>query len=56
VRFGFAQHPALPLVLTAHAAQLSIQIEDASFFVGRETPVPTTRPDLALWRERLFIL
>jgi KUP system potassium uptake protein len=55
VRFGFAQHPALPPVLIAHAAQLSIQIEDTSFFLGRETPVPTTRPDLALWREKLFV-
>jgi KUP system potassium uptake protein len=45
VRFGFAEQPALPPVLSAHAERL-----------GRETPVPTTRPHLALWREKLFII
>jgi KUP system potassium uptake protein len=55
VRFGFAEHPALPPVLASHADKLSIELEDTSFFLGRETPVPTTRPDLALWREKLFI-
>ncbi len=55
VRFGFAEHPALPPVLATHAKELSIELEDTSFFLGRETPVPTTRPDLALWREKLFI-
>jgi KUP system potassium uptake protein len=55
VRFGFAEHPALPPVLATHAKELAIELEDTSFFLGRETPVPTTRPDLALWREKLFI-
>jgi KUP system potassium uptake protein len=55
VRFGFAEHPALPPVFATHAKELSIELEDTSFFLGRETPVPTTRPDLALWREKLFI-
>ena len=56
VRFGFAEQPALPPVLSAHAERLSIVTEDTSFFLGRETPVPTTRPDLAYWREKLFII
>ena len=55
VRFGFAEHPALPPVFATHADKLSIELENTSFFLGRETPVPTTRPDLALWREKLFI-
>jgi KUP system potassium uptake protein len=55
VRFGFAEHPALPPVFATHAKELSIELEDTSFFLGRETPVPTTRPDLALWPEKLFI-
>jgi KUP system potassium uptake protein len=55
VRFGFAEQPALPPVLATHEKELSIELEDTSFFLGRETPVPTTRPDLALWREKLFI-
>ena len=56
VRFGFAEQPALPPMLPAHAERLSIVTEDTSFFLGRETPVPTTRPHLALRREKLFIV
>jgi KUP system potassium uptake protein len=55
VRFGFAEQPALLPVLLADARRLAIDLEDTSFFLGRETPVPTTRPDLAVWREKLFI-
>jgi KUP system potassium uptake protein len=54
VRFGFADQPAVPPVLAAHAGLLSIDPDNTSFFLGRETPVPTTRPDLAGWREKLF--
>ena len=54
VRFGFAEQPALPPVLAAHARRLGIDLEDTSFFLGRETPVPTVHPPLAPWREKLF--
>jgi hypothetical protein len=47
VRFGYADQPALPPVLAAHAGLLSIDPDNTSFFLGRETPVPTNRPDLA---------
>src|ERR1700728_198728 len=55
VRFGFAEQAALPPVLAAHAEKVAIDMEDTSFFVGREIPVPTTRPDMAGWREHLFV-
>ncbi|MBV9978244.1 MAG: potassium transporter Kup [Hyphomicrobiales bacterium] len=55
VRFGFAEQPALPPVIAGHAKQLLINLDDTSFFLGRETPVPTTRPALAAWREKLFV-
>ncbi len=54
VNFGFAEQPALPPVLAAHPEKLGIDLDHTSFFLGRETPVPTTHPDLALWREKLF--
>jgi KUP system potassium uptake protein len=54
VRFGFAERPVLPPVLAAHARQLRIDLDETSFFLGRETPVPTVHPPLALWREKLF--
>jgi KUP system potassium uptake protein len=28
---------------------------DTSFFLSRETLIPTRRPGMALWREKLFI-
>ncbi|MBV9813378.1 MAG: potassium transporter Kup [Acetobacteraceae bacterium] len=53
VRFGFGERPILPPVFAAHP-ELGIDLDRTSFFIGRELPVPTTRPDLSLWRERLF--
>ena len=29
---------------------------DTSFFLTRETLIPSTKPDLTVWEERLFIL
>ena len=51
VRFGFAEQPALPPVI---AASLGVDPSEASYFLGRETPVATIHPPLALWREKLF--
>ena len=36
------------------AASLGFDLSNVSFFLGRETPVPTVHPPLALWREKLF--
>jgi KUP system potassium uptake protein len=55
VHLGFSDSPALPPVLEAHMSQLNIDVSEASFFLGRETPVPTTRPDFSAWREKLFV-
>ena len=54
LRFGFAEPPAVPAALEAHRAEFPIDIAGTSFFLGRETPVPTTRPDLPVWREKLY--
>jgi KUP system potassium uptake protein len=54
VRFGFAEQPSLPPVLAAHAAEFPIELGETSFFVGRELPVPSLRPDIAVWREKLY--
>jgi KUP system potassium uptake protein len=31
-----------------------IDTAETSFFVGRELPVPSLQPGIALWRERLY--
>jgi KUP system potassium uptake protein len=54
LRFGFAEAPAVPAALEAHQAECPIDITDTSFFLGRETPVPTVRPELPIWREKLY--
>ncbi len=54
VRFGFAEHPALPPVLARARERIGLDVNEASFFLGRETPVPGVHPPLARWRERLF--
>jgi KUP system potassium uptake protein len=54
VRFGFTERPALPPVLERYREQIGIDVNETSFFLGRETPVPSIHPPLALWREKLF--
>ena len=54
VHFGFAERPALPPVLATNAAISPFDINETSFFVGRELPVPSLRPGIAIWRERLY--
>jgi KUP system potassium uptake protein len=54
VRFGFAERPALPAVLAANTAEFPFDLAETSFFVGRELPVPSLRPGLAIWREKLY--
>jgi KUP system potassium uptake protein len=54
VHFGFAERPSLPPVLAAHDAEFPIELAETSFFVGRELPVPSLRPGIAIWREKLY--
>jgi KUP system potassium uptake protein len=54
--FGFMDKPDLPEVLEWCAEQgLRLDPMDTSFFLGRETLVPTVGADMALWREKLFV-
>ncbi len=54
LRFGFAEAPVVLPVLEAHRAEFPIDVADTSFFIGRETPVPTVQPELSPWREKLY--
>ncbi len=56
VFFGFMDDPELPEVLEWCAEQgLRLDMMDTSFFLGRESLVPTPGADMALWREKLFV-
>jgi KUP system potassium uptake protein len=55
-RFGFMQSPRVPRILRlCGEAGLEIDPETSSFFIGRETLIPSKKPDLNRWEERIFI-
>jgi len=57
VRYGFFQEPDIPKVLRlCKAFGLEFDVMQTSFFLGRETLIPSVQPELPLWREQLFIV
>ena len=54
MRFGFAEKPDVPTALAHHRGILDFDATHASFFLGRETPVPSLDPDLPRWQERIY--
>ncbi|MCB4361874.1 potassium transporter Kup [Quatrionicoccus australiensis] len=56
VQYGFKDEPDIPaaLALTAEAG-LSLDMMDTSFFLGRETLIPTLRSSMPYWRTLIFV-
>jgi len=55
VHFGFMESPGVPEVLDILRARgLELDPMRTSFFLGRETLIPSRRPGMAIWREKLF--
>jgi KUP system potassium uptake protein len=54
LRFGFAEKPDVPAALRAHAEEVGCDPATASFFLGREVPVPSLQPEVPLWQERIY--
>ncbi len=52
--FGFAEKPDVLAALKHHADAVGFDASKASFFLGREVPVPSLRPDVPIWQERLY--
>jgi KUP system potassium uptake protein len=57
VQYGFMQDPDVPNALMA-ARELGVEldVEDLTYFLGRETIIVTRRPGMAAWREKLFVV
>jgi KUP system potassium uptake protein len=56
LRYGFKDEPDLPQALRDCAGfGIKFNMMETSFFLGRETLIPTRRPDMAYWREKLFV-
>ena len=57
VRYGFMEAPDIPAALAAAKKHgLPGDLGQVSYFVSRETILPSLQPGIALWRERLFAL
>ncbi len=55
VRFGFKNQPDVPQALElCRPHGLVFEFMETSFFLSRETLIPVTGGDMALWRERMF--
>jgi KUP system potassium uptake protein len=55
LHFGFMEDPDLPAALDRIGTQpVSFNPMTTSYFLGRETLIPTKQPGMAIWREHLF--
>ena len=57
VQYGFMEDPDVPAALfQARERGLEIDLNDLTYFLGRETILVTRKEGMALWREKLFVL
>ena len=57
VQYGFMQEPNVPqALLQARAQGVPLDLEDTTYFLGRETIIVTRHKGMAIWREKLFVL
>jgi KUP system potassium uptake protein len=55
LRFGFAEKPDVPRALREVTGMgFTLDEENTSYFIGREIPIGSARPDLAAWQEPIF--
>ena len=54
MHFGFAEKPDITAALAAHRDMVGCDPATSSFFLGREDPVPSLRPDLSPWQEQIY--
>jgi KUP system potassium uptake protein len=54
LRFGFMEDPNIPDTLARITGPVSFDPMTTSYFLGRETLIPTEDPGMAIWREHLF--
>jgi len=55
LRYGFMQEPDVPTALAkVDLCGPRFKMMETSFFLARQTLLPSSRPGMAIWRERLF--
>jgi KUP system potassium uptake protein len=54
-RYGFMEKPDIHDILESSAEKLlRLDLEDTTFFLGKETIIATKNQGMAIWREKLF--
>ena len=57
VQYGFMEDPNVPeALLQAREQGLHIDLDDTTYFLGRETIIVSRSQGMAIWREKLFVL
>ena len=57
IQYGFMEDPNVPeALLQARELGLPVDVDDVTYFLGRETILVTRRKGMANWREKLFVL
>jgi KUP system potassium uptake protein len=57
IQYGFMEDPNVPDALAQARRQgLEMDLDDVTYFLGRETLIVTRRKGMATWREHLFVL
>jgi KUP system potassium uptake protein len=57
VQYGFMEDPDVPAALMqARQRGLVLDLDDLTYFLGRETIIVTPEHGMAVWREKLFVL
>jgi KUP system potassium uptake protein len=55
IKYGFMQEPDVPAALARlTGCGPAFKMMDTSFFLARQTLLPSARPGMAIWREKLF--
>ena len=55
LKYGFMQEPDVPAALKrVEGCGQSFKMMDTSFFLARQTLLPSARPGMAVWREKIF--
>jgi len=56
IQYGFMEEPDIPRALReCQVCGGDVNILETSFFLSRETVIPSKQPGMALWREHLFV-
>jgi KUP system potassium uptake protein len=56
-QYGFMEDPTVPEALMLSQQEgVTIDWDDVTYFLGRETIIVTRRRGMAIWREKLFVL